>query len=76
MDWEERLVELLLNAGLAGVKQGDLVLALRKKATSDLIVERLELLWEQDKVQRFTVPSGKRGGRPSTYWRATEALND
>lgn len=71
LNWQYLLKRYLLEGGTVGYKQGDI----NKKFNSipsDEILQELEALWAEEKVQRF---SQRTHGVTATVWRATEALN-
>lgn len=70
-DWHEVLREFLIAAGTNGRKQKEIVARLQPYVAADEIEPYLTLLQSERKVQKFRVPPSKRGGRPSTVWRAT-----
>lgn len=73
-DWEGKLKNLLIGAGVNGMKQSELVKSLQNDIYSEDIERKLEFWFEQDKVQKFHVPPNSRQGRPAVVWRATSKL--
>lgn len=69
--WQDLLLETLISKGTVGIKQRDITTRFRTWATADELVSYLETLWQEGKVQRFTITTK---GRPMTIWRATEGL--
>lgn len=73
-DWRSLLVDLLVGAGTTGIKQRDIIHKLQAYADADTLIDELQSLRKQRKVQKFGLPSGPRGGRPATVWRATKLI--
>jgi hypothetical protein len=72
-DWREELQRFLIAGGILGKKQSQIVTRLNRWTTAKEIVEELEALWHEKKVEKFEVPQ-QGSGRPSTIWRATTKL--
>lgn len=72
-DWREELQRFLITGRTTGRKQTDIVERLQNWATSDLILDELNALRAEEKVQKFRPPSNGRGRSP-TIWRATTKL--
>lgn len=72
--WRLTLRELLIDAGTTGMRITPILHRFVHSASSAEINEQLEEWLEEGKVQKFTVPSGKKGGRPSQVWRATTEM--
>lgn len=74
IDWQLSLIHFLIAKGVNGCKQRDIVIHLGNHVKAPEIVEELESLREQGKVQKFSVSPKKTGGRPATIWRATTKI--
>lgn len=63
----------LLSAGIGGIKQSELTKHLQRNMNAEQIKTALDIMHDLQMVQRFdNVQVGK--GRPTTVWRATQAL--
>jgi hypothetical protein len=71
MNWEDFLRDVLIAAGTNGLMQTVLVKRFSQFANAEMLVDILEDLRSEDKVQKFIVPSK---GRNATYWRATTKM--
>lgn len=74
MAFQEILASLLVDAGSVGLKQSEITHKMQRHADADALQETLTIWWNMGKVQRFSLPSNKKGGRPTRVWRATKAL--
>jgi len=70
-DWQEKIIQILIEAGTDGIPQSKITFYFSPRYTADEIVNELEVLEAQHKVQKFRV--GGRG-RPKTVWRATTEI--
>jgi hypothetical protein len=70
-EWQEDLIEVLVNAGTTGLKQSEIVSYFARKASSESLVRELEILHAQQRVQKFMVKKPSGAGRPAVVWRAT-----
>lgn len=71
-EWKKLLRQLLLEAGVDGIKQSKITHSLLHRATSEEITQVLTIWQEVGAVQKFRI-SGK-AHRPYTVWRATTKL--
>jgi len=75
MDWQSKLIEFLIEGGVIGRKQAQIVTKFDAFATAKRLEQELEFLAADDRVQKFNIPaSGRRGGRRFTVWRATTKI--
>jgi hypothetical protein len=72
-DWRELLETRLIVVGSRGEKQSHLYGYVSTMTNAAQMVQHLEALWHERKVDRYTVPSGI-GGKPATIWRATTKI--
>lgn len=70
-DWREELTRYLIDGGVEGRKQSDILIRLRGLITAEPIQQELEALLAANKVQKFIVPTA---GRTAIVWRATTLL--
>lgn len=68
-----RLRELLIEGGITGLKQSEIIVSLRNTMKAPEIREILEEWRKEGYVQRFRL-SPKTAGRPITVWRATNKI--
>jgi hypothetical protein len=74
-DWQSGLVEFLIDGGVIGRKQAQIVSRFDGYATAKRLEQELEFLAADDRVQKFNIPAvGRRGGRRFTVWRATTKI--
>ena len=71
LDWQHELKRMLIAAGTEGIQQSRLTYRFHRQAIADEVVDELETLALQHKVQKF-MPGGR--GRPKTIWRATTEI--
>jgi len=69
----ERVRKYLIEGGLAGVTQTDLLKGVRPSLNSAQLATLLIAMKELDLVQQFTFQLNE-SGKPTTMWRATKAL--
>jgi len=72
MDWQEKIVQILIDAGTDGVNQSKITYYFNPNHSADEVLNELEILAAQHKVQKFVV-RGQRGA-PKTVWRATTEI--
>lgn len=70
-DWQEDLIYLLIAAGTDGLAQSKITFKFSLKIDADTVLNELQVLEKQNKVQSFKL--GGRG-RPKTIWRATTEI--
>lgn len=66
VDWRDKLADMLIMAGTTGLYQSVIVKRLDGHVGAALLLEHLEALRAENKVQRF--------GKIPTIWRATTLL--
>jgi hypothetical protein len=71
LDWQEELVHILVDAGTVGLTQYQIIKRFDHWILAGQLLNELEILRLQNKVQRFRVPTK---GRPAIYWRATNLI--
>lgn len=74
MSFREVLAEELVRAGSNGLKQSEITHKMQRFADSEMLTETLDVWWHEGKVQRFTIPPKRKGGRPTRVWRATSIM--
>lgn len=71
VDWQLRVVNYLIDGGTTGRKQSDVQNWVTVYVRAAELVEYLNILWMEGKVQRFQVPHAQGTG---TVWRATTKI--
>ena len=74
MSFREVLAEILVRAGANGLKQSEITHRMQRQADSDTLTDQLHTWWKEGKVQRFSIPPKRKGGRPTKVWRATKIM--
>jgi hypothetical protein len=72
--WDEQIILFLINAGTIGRTQNEIHLRYGSQIDREQIMNLLETLRDQGKVDRFTVPHSSGRGKAKTVWRATTKL--
>jgi hypothetical protein len=75
IDWRDVLKDFLIEGGTAGRSQADIQRRFRSTVPADMLRNELEVLFVEDKVQKFIVPPVK-SGIEKTIWRATDRINE
>jgi hypothetical protein len=70
--WVSKMKQMLLEAGVEGLKQSRITHALVHQATAEQFIEVLDFWKEIGAVQKFRLDS--KAHRPITVWRATTKL--
>ena len=73
-DARDLLISILLNAGVAGIRQRDLTHGMRNVAVVSEFMPWLEQWRRENRVQRFFLNTA--ANRPTTIWRATDKLKE
>jgi hypothetical protein len=74
-DWQDQLIEYMIDGGLIGRKQSDILAKFDTVANAERINAELTFLAAEDKVQKYVVPPiSRRGGRSYIVWRATTKI--
>jgi len=71
LDWQHELTAFLITGGVSGRTQSEISKRFINHARAPQILNELEALMAEDKVQRFDMPTHGKRGRPYTVWRAT-----
>jgi hypothetical protein len=71
----DKLRSLLISAGLDGLSQRRITVALQYYMKAQDVVTVLQIMHELGMVQRFEIRTGGKG-RPRTLWRATKKISD
>jgi hypothetical protein len=75
IDWREDLIDFMIEGGLIGRKQSEIIIRFDHVATIAQIVAELEFHAAEDKIQKFVMhPTGRKGGRSYIIWRATTKI--
>jgi hypothetical protein len=67
-NFKGQLISFLIAAGTQGKREAEITHRFKYLPKEDVIME-LEELWEEEKVQRFTIDPKR------TIWRATDKIN-
>jgi hypothetical protein len=74
-DWQSNLIEFLIEGGVIGRKQAQIITRFDSFASAKRLEQELEFLAADDRVQKFNIPAmGRRGGRRCVIWRATTKI--